>query len=36
MDVGEWYASAERLVAAADEVVPSHDPDGPGTEWIVG
>jgi glyoxylase-like metal-dependent hydrolase (beta-lactamase superfamily II) len=36
MDVREWYASAERLVAAADEVVPSHDPEGPGTEWIVG
>lgn len=36
IDVREWYASAERLVAAADEVVPSHDPEGPGTEWITG
>ncbi len=34
MDVREWYNSADRLVAATDEIVPAHDPDGPGTEWI--
>ncbi len=36
MDVRQWYASAERLTAAADEVIPSHDPEGPGTEWLTG
>jgi glyoxylase-like metal-dependent hydrolase (beta-lactamase superfamily II) len=34
MNVFEWWESAKRLRAAADVVVPSHDPDGPGTEWI--
>lgn len=34
MDVRAWWDSARRLTEAADVVVPSHDPDGPGTEWI--
>jgi glyoxylase-like metal-dependent hydrolase (beta-lactamase superfamily II) len=33
-DVHAWWASAQRVMRAADVVVPSHDPDGPADEWI--
>jgi glyoxylase-like metal-dependent hydrolase (beta-lactamase superfamily II) len=34
MDVFAWWESAKRLREEADVVIPSHDPEGPGTEWI--
>lgn len=34
MDVFAWWESAKRLREGSDVVIPSHDPDGPGTEWI--
>lgn len=34
MNVADWWESAKRLREEADVIVPSHDPDGPGTAWI--
>lgn len=34
MNVFDWWESAKRLREQADIIVPSHDPKGPGTEWI--
>lgn len=34
MDVEAWWKSARCLREEADIIVPSHDPDGPKTEWI--
>lgn len=34
INVVDWWASAKRLREQADVIVPSHDSEGPGTEWI--
>lgn len=36
VDALAWWESAHRMDTAADVLIPSHDPDGPANEWIVG
>jgi glyoxylase-like metal-dependent hydrolase (beta-lactamase superfamily II) len=34
VNVREWWHSARRFSELADDIIPSHDPDGPSNEWI--